>query len=167
MPGLIVRAMDDAEFETWYERTLREYAAEHVAAGNWAEAEALERARAENAERLPEGLRTGDMLFLLGERPDGAVVGTLWIGLRHPRDVPDCAWLYDIEVLEEHRGQGHGRDLLRAAERAVRERGLGALMLNVFGGNDAATALYASEGYTVVTTQMRKQLEPVPGAEAS
>lgn len=161
MPGLRVRPMDETEFETWYERTLREYAAEHVAAGNWTAAEAVERARAENASLVPDGLRTTDMLFLVGER-DGVPVGVLWIALVHPRGVPDCAYLYDIEVFEAHRGQGHGRALLRAAEQAVLERGISDLMLNVFGGNDAAARLYESEGFVVVTQQMRKQLVPRP-----
>ena len=160
MPHLRVRPMDEAEFDTWYERTLREYAAEHVAAGNWTAAEAGERARAENASLVPDGVRSSDMLFLVGERDDGVPVGVLWIALAHPRGVPDCAYLHDLEVFDAHRGQGHGRALLRAAEQAVRERGTAALMLSVPDGNDAAEHLYDSEGYVVVTRQMRKQLGP-------
>jgi len=82
----------------------------------------------------------------------------LWLGLTHPRGKGDCAFVYDIEVDEAHRGLGYGRVLLAAAEEAVRSRGVGALELNVFGDNARAIRLYASSGYHVVTQQMRKAL---------
>ncbi|GFJ94917.1 GNAT family N-acetyltransferase [Phytohabitans rumicis] len=86
------------------------------------------------------------------------MVGTLWIGLTHPRRTPDCAFIYDIEVDQEHQGAGYGRALLAAGEDAVRAEGVGSLELNVFGGNTRAIGLYESSGYTVVTQQMRKAL---------
>lgn len=64
----------------------------------------------------------------------------------------------DIEVLENQRGSGNGRALLREVESAVRNAGIGAMELNVFGRNTAAVRLYESSGYGVTTQQMRKQL---------
>jgi ribosomal protein S18 acetylase RimI-like enzyme len=86
-------------------------------------------------------------------------VGQVWLGMTHPRDTPGCAFLYDIEVAEAHRGAGHGRALLAAAEEAVRARGASSLELNVFGDNTRAIRLYQTAGYHVVTQQMRKALE--------
>ncbi len=58
----------------------------------------------------------------------------------------------------EYRGQGLGRALLEATERAVAECGVGALALNVFGQNAVAIGLYESAGYRVTAQQMRRPL---------
>lgn len=158
MTELTVRPMTPAEFVLWQEELSQAYADEQVAAGNWPAEGALERSRRENAESLPQGLNTPDMLVLNGVLADGTVIGRVWVALRHPRGVPDCAFLNDIEVVPEHRGQGLGRALLEAAERAVVAHGVGALALNVFGQNTTAQALYDSAGYQVTSRQMRKPL---------
>ena len=158
MPEITVRAMTQAEFAEWQDVLARAYADEQVQVGNWAPDEALDRARADSAERLPQGRETPRMLFLTGVRPDGEPVGRIWLALEHPRGTPDCAFLLDIEVDEPHRGQGYGRALLTAAEDAARSGGASALELNVFGGNASAIALYESAGYVVVQQQMRTRL---------
>lgn len=155
--GLTLRAMTAAEFGAWQDEIAHAYADEQVSAGTWSAAEALERSRRANAELLPRGADTPRMLFLravVGDTP----VGRVWIGLDHPRGTADCAFLFDVELLEEHRGRGLGRELLRAAEEVVRQRGTAALELNVFGANTRAVHLYRSAGYTVTTQQMRKRL---------
>jgi ribosomal protein S18 acetylase RimI-like enzyme len=156
--ALSVRAMTEVEFDEWRQSVVRTFAAEQVAAGNWSPEDGVELAVRANAALLPEGSATEGMLFLKGLRRDGSSVGVLWIGLNHPRGTPDCAFLYDIEVDEEHRGAGFGRALLAAAEEAVRARGLSAMELNVFSENRRAIQLYEAAGYTVVTQQMRKNL---------
>ncbi len=158
MPGITVRPMTDAEFAEWQDDLARAYADDQVRAGNWAPDEALDRARQSNAALLPRGRGTDGMLFLVAQGPGGEPVGRLWLGLEHPRGTADCAFLYDIEVDEPHRGKGYGRALLAAAEEAARSRGVRALELNVFGGNTAAIALYESAGYVVVQQQMRRRL---------
>ncbi len=49
--------MTQAEFEAFLERTIPEYAADHVRAGNWTEEESLERSRKEFEDLLPQGLK--------------------------------------------------------------------------------------------------------------
>jgi GNAT superfamily N-acetyltransferase len=158
MPEMTVRAMTETEFAAWQDVLAHAYADEQVASGNWAADEALDRARADSAARLPQGRETPGMLFLTGMRPDGEPVGRVWLALEHPRGTADCAFLFDIEVDEPHRGQGYGRALLTAAEEAARSRGISALELNVFGANRTAIALYESAGYVVVQQQMRTRL---------
>jgi ribosomal protein S18 acetylase RimI-like enzyme len=89
---------------------------------------------------------------------DGTPIGWLWLGLTHPRGVPDCGFVYDIEIAEDHRGGGLGRALLAAGEDVLRSHGLSAVELNVFGDNTRAIGLYSSTGYRVVRQQMRKDL---------
>lgn len=150
-----LRPMTSAEFDQWRERLVVEYAAEQVEAGAWSAPESEQRSEDDLRSQLTDGVLTAGHLFLWAE-DDAGPVGVLWLSLTHPRGVPDTAWINDIEVRPERRGQG--RELLTQAERAVRERGLGALALNVFGANRTARNLYESAGYHVTTLQLRKDL---------
>jgi ribosomal protein S18 acetylase RimI-like enzyme len=153
-----LRPMTDAEFAGFRSATARAFADEMVATGRWSPEEALERALQGSAELLPQGRATPGMLLLTAVLDDGTPVGRLWLGLTHPRGTPDCAFVYDIEVAEGHRGAGLGRALLAAGEDVVRSHGVAAVELNVFGDNARAIGLYASAGYRVVTQQMRRDL---------
>jgi ribosomal protein S18 acetylase RimI-like enzyme len=153
-----VRAMTDAEYAAWRPAVASAFAKEQVDAGRWPAEGAVERALREQDEVLWDGVSTPGMALLTGVRGDGTVVGWLWVGLRHPRGVTGCAFLYDIEVAEDHRGAGYGRDLLAAGEAAARAHGASRIELNVFGGNARAIRLYESTGYRVVSQQMLKDL---------
>jgi len=153
-----LRPMTDAEFAEFRAATARAFADELVATGGWSPEEALERALQGSAELLPQGLETRGMLLFTAVLDDGTPIGRLWLGLTHPRGAPDCAFVYDIEVAEGHRGGGLGRALLAAGEDVVRSHGVPAVELNVFADNTRAIGLYASAGYRVVTQQMRKDL---------
>lgn len=150
--------MTPAEFTSWQADLARDYAAVKVAAGQWPEDGSVERARAENAKLLPEGLATPRVLLLTAENADGTAIGRAWIALDHPNGIDGVAYLFDIEVHAEHRGAGYGRALLDAVEGAARDAGADALELNVFGTNEVAIGLYGSSGYRLVTQQMRKAL---------
>jgi ribosomal protein S18 acetylase RimI-like enzyme len=152
-----LRPMTGTEFDQWRERLVVEFAAEQVRAGTWSEDDAEQLSEADLRSTLPEGADTAGMLLLIAE-DDAGRVGVLWLSLIHPRGAPDTAWIYDIEVVPERRGQGLGRALLAEAEREIRERGVSALALNVFGDNATARNLYSSSDYQVTTQQMRKQL---------
>lgn len=158
MADLSTRTMTPSEFDAWQRQLARHYARSKVEAGTWTEDEALERALRSNAELLPHGLATPGMLLLTAVLGDGTPVGRLWVSLVHPNGAAGCAWIYDIEIDEAHRGQGYGRALLRAAEDAARSAGADGIELNVFGTNTVANGLYDSAGYTTTTRQMRKPL---------
>ncbi|MFU8947851.1 GNAT family N-acetyltransferase [Mycetocola zhadangensis] len=159
MAGITTRSMTPTEFDSWQQELAREYAEEQVAAGNWEASTAVERALAENARLLPDGVNTSRMMFLVAVLDDGTTVGRAWVGRDHPRGAPDTAFLWDIEIHEAVRGRGFGRALLAAVEERVAAEGVGALELNVFGSNVTAIALYERSGYRVVTQQMRKSLQ--------
>ncbi len=156
-PVLRLRAMTDDELPGFLEQVAQMYADEQSRLGFGSPAEALAEARAGNAELLPQGLHTPGQLILVAE-DDGGPVGELWIQTAHPRGRPDTAWINDIEIRAERRGEGLGRALLAAAEQRVRELGIGGLGLNVHGANTVARRLYESSGYEVDTMQMRKPL---------
>jgi ribosomal protein S18 acetylase RimI-like enzyme len=146
------------EFRAFRDRTIREYAAEHVRAGNWAAERANQLAANETDDLLPEGPNTAGMLLLVAETTTAEAVGVVWVALEC--EGKEGAWIYDIEIVPEQRGRRYGRALLRAVEREVEKHGGRSIGLNVFGENAIARRLYESSGYEITSMQMRKRLEP-------
>jgi ribosomal protein S18 acetylase RimI-like enzyme len=157
MTDLTFTEFDDAARTHWLERTLAEYAAEREQNGD-----SQEKSR-EAADQTHERFFPGDKPVrgqLAGRLLlDGDAVGTLWLGPRDPAapDSPEW-WVWDIEIVEDRRGQGLGRRAMLLAERIAAEHGAGTLGLNVFGSNTVARRLYESLGYATMSTQMSKPL---------
>ncbi|MFG3285701.1 GNAT family N-acetyltransferase [Streptomyces sp. NPDC048111] len=140
--GAVGRPMDGDEFERWDVEAVRSYARSWTERG-MPEAEARAKSETEHRSLLPDGLATaGTRLMVLED--GGSAVGHLWVALREPRD---GAYVYDVEVAEEHRGRGHGRSLMLLAERVAVAGGRDTLGLHVFAGNTPALRLYESLGY--------------------
>ena len=93
MEDLVVRPMTRDEFEVIFSRLVREYAADHVRAGNWTEDEA-ETAAEQTEELLPQGVDTPGMLLLVAETPSGEPIGHVWVGLA-PQQLPGSVDLFD------------------------------------------------------------------------
>lgn len=154
--GLHARSMTDAEFALWWESGLRGYAR------SWAERglssdEALAKAEADRTDALPDGLATaGARLEVLIS--EGETVGHLYLGRRAISPDESGAFVYDVEVTEERRGQGHGRALMLLAEQGARADGTRRIGLHVFAGNTPALRLYESLGYQVDQVNSAKPL---------
>ncbi len=143
-------------YDAWVERSPAEYAAGHVAAGNWPAEGSLERARAEFRTLLPDGLETkGQELWSIRDS-DGRHAGILWVG---PRPNAERAlFIWDIEVEPEARGRGIGRAALEALHAWARDHGYDRVGLHVFGANDVARRLYLRLGYLETDVAMEKRL---------
>ena len=87
----------------------------------------------------------------------GEVVGLGWLELRRKASGVS-AWVYDVHLDADRRGQGLGRQLMEALHERARELGATTIALNVFGHNTAAIRLYDSLGYAVTAQQMRRDL---------
>ena len=68
------------------------------------------------------------------------------------------AYVSELYVREEMRGQGIGRALLLEAERQARARGIGRLMIGVLAGNARAEVLYRRMGFAPHAIEMAKRL---------
>lgn len=79
-----------------------------------------------------------------GER----LVGLAW-GRIDPAE-PDTAYLFQMWVAPEHRGEGHGAALLRSIVAWAGDSGARRLVLHVTAGNEAAERLYVRAGFVVV-----------------
>ncbi|MGW5425511.1 GNAT family N-acetyltransferase [Streptomyces sp. NPDC003943] len=155
-PGFEVRPMTEAEFGPWEAAAREKYARSWIERGMPAD-QARARSDAGHRELLPDGLATPGMAFHLAVR-DGQVVGRVWTGFRDLEPGTRGGYVYDIEVVEEHRGHGHGRALMLLAERTARAAGESLLGLHVFTGNTPAIRLYESLGYRTTYLNSAKSL---------
>ena len=147
--------MTQGEFDVWRERVVREYAADHVAAGNWTAEESIAKSEGQLATALPDGLRSHNNHLWTVRDADEAPVGILWIatGLR-----PGHAFIYDIEMDSSRRGEGLGTATLLALEEWARGNGITTIGLHVFAHNEGARRLYNRLGYVETDVQMQKRL---------
>jgi GNAT superfamily N-acetyltransferase len=148
--------MTPAAYEAWLTGAIEHYAQARSTADATSSADALERARTQFAELLPDGLDTPEHELLTLHDGDQSV-GMVWL---HTRSHPDGDHVfgYDFEVRTDLRRRGYGRAAMEAVEARCRARGIVALELNVFGDNLGARALYEEMGFAATALQMRKQL---------
>lgn len=150
------RPMSEAEFVQWRADAVESYAQSWIERGMPPE-EARAKSEADHRAGLPEGLASpGVSLSFLVH--DGVPVGHLFVGQREARFGERSSFVYDVHVIEGHRGQGHGRSLMLLAERISLEAGMGTLGLHVFAGNIPAISLYESLGYETTFVNFFKPL---------
>ncbi|NEB78741.1 GNAT family N-acetyltransferase [Streptomyces sp. SID14478] len=149
--GSVGRRMTPAEYGPWLEHESEQYV-RSVAARGLSEEAAREKSDRDHAALLPEGVATPDVLLGVLEHR-GEPVGTLWVAQR-----PDGAYIYDVEVAADRRGQGHGRTLLLLAEADALAAGATRIGLHVFAGNTPALRLYESLGYVPTRHHLHKPL---------
>jgi hypothetical protein len=86
--------------------------------------------------------RKGANATVLTGRDGSAIVATAMVGHDGHR-----GWVYYVTTDPEHRGKGHGRAIMHAAEDWLRQAGIAKLQLMVRRENAAAGAFYHSIGY--------------------
>jgi len=149
--------MTQSEFEAFIEHIIPDYASDNVRAGYWSEEEALEKSRKQTMSLLSDGLQTNDhYLYTLYDNDEA--VGMIW--LRTELDRPrKSGFIFDVEIKEEFRGRGYGKQAMLLIEEKARELGIKRMGLNVFAYNDVAKNLYERIGYKVSSMNMLKDLE--------
>ncbi|MDO9296855.1 GNAT family acetyltransferase [Bradyrhizobium sp.] len=105
--------------------------------------------------------RKGTNATVLVGRDGGAIVATAMVGHDGHR-----GWVYYVATDPEHRGKGHGRAIMAAAEDWLRQTGIAKMQLMVRRENAAAGAFYQSIGYaeaqTIVFARWLDGREPTP-----
>jgi ribosomal protein S18 acetylase RimI-like enzyme len=105
--------------------------------------------------------RRGPNSAMLVGRDGGAILATAMVGHDGHR-----GWVYYVAVDPDHRGKGHGRAIMDAAENWLREAGIAKLQLMVRRENVKAGAFYQSVGYaesqTIVFAKWLDGREPTP-----
>lgn len=144
-PRVELRRMTSERFRAFAAHSEAAFADDLVASGRYsAEAAATESHRQMTLE-LPDGVDSARQLLFTAHEDDEEV-GILWLGER-TRDGRPHIFVLDIEVAEEHRRRGLGREIMLVAEQEARRIGAESIGLHVFGFNAGAIALYESLGY--------------------
>jgi RimJ/RimL family protein N-acetyltransferase len=148
--------MTEADYQVYLARAVAEYATDKVQAGNWSEAEALEKSRLEFEHSLPEGIHTPEHFVgkLLNENDEP--VGYLWYARLENK--PATAFIYDFEIYAPYRRRGYASQALAALVEHAKARGLNRLELHVFGYNTAARELYKKAGFIETNVNMARDL---------
>lgn len=150
-----LRPMTQAEYETHMAFLREDYAQERAKSGETPIEEERVQSNKQIDELLPDGLGTPNHYLWTVVDESGTGIGSLWVFLNPEKG---RAFIYDIALLEEHRGKGYGRQTLDAMEAALLPLGARRVALNVFGKNVVARHLYDAHGYYVVATSMQKDL---------
>lgn len=151
-----LRPLRDDEFAAWLTKVRDGYAAS-MAAHAGMEPEAARRKAAADTDSLFPGQAPSPEQSVYVVEVDGEPVGGLWVAERDEQG-DRILWIYDVDVDEPHRGNGYGKAAMQFAEEEARRRGLAAVALNVFGGNEVARNLYRSLGYNETAVFMKKPL---------
>ena len=153
--------MTPAQFETYLNQVLPEYAEANVREGRWEPETALDRSRAQLDQLLPQRQATPDHSFWTVEAgAPSTTVGHLWLAVRQPPG-GRTAFVYDLAIDPDHRRHGYAAATLRAAEAMAKAAGADRIDLHVFASNVGAVALYERLGYRPASLLMRKPL-PAP-----
>jgi RimJ/RimL family protein N-acetyltransferase len=150
--------MTQAEFDKFLSAAIEDYAQEHVAAGNWQPNEAVRLSKEEHDKLLPNGLASPDQyLYSIYNTETGSNVGLIWLA-DQKRGETRSAFIYNIQLDEDQRGKGYGKQAMLAIEVKVKALGLDTISLHVFGHNHVARALYEKIDYEVTNVLMSKKL---------
>ena len=95
-------------------------------------------------------------LFLVAEH-DNELVGT--VILEHGNPEPDCCNMQFLVVRSDHRGHGHGHEMVTQAVSFAREAGYKTVELNATADFDFALAMYERMGFEHVDTYLWQENE--------
>ena len=150
--------MTETNFESYMEVTIKDYAQEHVKAGNFNPEDAIDLAREQLDRILPERLSTDGHFFNSVEDDNSQnKVGVLWYAV-DDRGGMKKAFVYDVIIFEEYRRRGYGSETFQVLEDIVRNQGLDEIALHVFGHNRVARKMYEKLGFVETDVMLSKKL---------
>ena len=161
----VLRPMNQPEYAAWLAAVMPSYAADKVALDRWPKEDAVDRAKKEYEQLLPNGLETESNYFFAVLNDAGQTVGSLWF-VEAPRVGYRVVYVFDIVIKPEHRRQGHAIRALEALEAEAAKRGLAGIALQVFGHNLSARSLYSKLGYAPTNINLYKHLSASARSDA-
>jgi RimJ/RimL family protein N-acetyltransferase len=150
--------MSRAEYESWYETSVTNYAEENIVSGKWTKQEAVSRSTQEFGSILPNGQATPEnYICSIVDEGQSERVGMIWYAVRRDGE-KRFAFIYDFIIEKAHRRKGYGTEALLLLEDKVRALELSSVALHVFAHNKAARNVYAKSGYHEVDIVMSKEI---------
>lgn len=156
-----LRPLRDDEFPAFLQVLRIEYVRSLVEEAGMSTEAAEDKATADHASLFPDHVpQAHHRIYLLEEVETSERAGHLfWAERQPPGSLGTRAYLYELFIDEAFRRRGLGRRALELLEEDARAQGLPGIDLNVWGGNDAARALYRSAGFDERAVFMSKELE--------
>lgn len=149
--------MNQETFDHYYKNSVKEYANQHVQAGNWKEEDALQKAENQFTDLLPAGLETNNQkLFSIVHNEQN--VGILWIHIR-TNGQEKQAFIYDIHLDNNQQGKGLGKATMEALDAYAISYNIKQIGLHVFAHNHRAISLYKKMGYHMTGHHMAKRVD--------
>lgn len=146
--------IQQADFEVFLERGIREYAEDHVRNGNWQAEDALERSKKQFEHYLPDGIHTKDQYLWSLVDEEGNKIGVLWVQVKDRK-----GFIFDFVIDEEFRGKGFGKQALTTMDEKLKSMGVESVALHVFGDNVTAQELYKKMGFQITGIHMKKTFQ--------
>lgn len=152
---LTLDIISEMEFNDYFENKLKRYANAIEKEITQNEHDAMEKAKIQMNKFLPKGLETPNH-FIFNIHQGENTIGYLWINLVKENQ---SAFLYDIYIKVEYRGNGLGREAISKAEVWLRQFNIRNFNLHVFGSNNLARNLYEKIGFKITNIYMKKELD--------
>lgn len=152
--------MQQSEYPAYLDYFIPDYAAEISANYGLSEGAALEQAKREVADDLPDGVSTvGQTLLCLVDASAGSEthVGYLWYKADTTKR---SAFIFDFHILQAFQGKGLARKALEALEDELKAAGVQQIKLRVAGDNARARHVYEAFGFGVTGINMSKAITP-------
>ena len=152
-----LRPMNCEEIAEYRVVGLRNYVADIARARNISTDAAMKIAQPQFEHMFPDDRLQVDDRHLYTVDANGQRVGWV-VFMTHTRFGAPRAMLVDIEILEEMRGLGHGKQAMLAMEEKVKELGLEYISLEVFAHSTPAQELYEKLGYHITHVGMERKV---------
>lgn len=151
-----IRAMTDEEREAFLPLLNESYAQDVAASACMSIAEARAEAEAEFTMLLKREKSTErHSLDIVLDEETSEPLGSVWWRVD---DQKKRGFLFNVHVLEQHRGKGIGHEIMKLMDETLRKKGATHVILNVSARNCVAQALYEKNGYTSTNIFMTKRL---------
>lgn len=158
MKMIDLQKMNNLDFEDYMASAIADYAADKIAAGAWAKAEAEQLSEEAFERLLPKGVNTeNEYLFFIQISEVCQKVGYLWFQLSETL-LGKTAFILDFVIFEQYRGRGYGHQTLKVLEKVAKNLDIHKIALHVFAHNTTAIALYEKAGYKNTDITMAKYL---------
>ncbi len=145
--------MNNQNFQRFLEIATVNFAKDKVENGSWKEETALEQSKAAFQSLLPEGENTENN-YLKNIVLNEEMLGYIWYSINKKQE-PYYAYLYEILIYPERRGQGFGKEAMSMCIKEINELGVDDVCLHVFGHNQGALNLYQQLGFEITDYNLK------------
>jgi predicted acetyltransferase len=143
----IHRKMTIAEYDIFYEWSIKNHIRELIKENNISEEDALSQTKQELREMLPSGLFTdSNFLMTIKDSSSEKNVGFIWYLFEVVNEVQQC-FLCDFMINESERRKGYATESILLMEKNAIQSGCKESVLFVGNENDVAHKLYTNCGY--------------------